>query len=68
MTEPTAPAPAARSTAGCCGTKSDAPAATVEVETAATPCCGTAKDAAEAGSCCAPAAKSEAVAAGAGCC
>ena len=32
------------------------------------PCCGTAQEAADAGSCCGPAAKATAVAAGVGCC
>ncbi|WP_030271043.1 hypothetical protein [Streptomyces sp. NRRL B-24484] len=67
MTEPT-PAATAQPATGCCCAKSDAPTPAVEVKTASAPCCGTATDAAKAGACCAPAAKSEAVAAGAGCC
>jgi len=46
---------------GCCGS---APAATSTAST----CCGTAEAAQEAGACCDPAAKTEAVASGAGCC
>ncbi|MFD0274111.1 hypothetical protein ACFVHB_09385 [Kitasatospora sp. NPDC127111] len=69
MTEPGTPAETTQAATGCCGSaQTAAPAQTVEVETASTPCCGTAKDAAESGACCAPAAKNEAVAAGAGCC
>ena len=55
---------------GCCGT---APAATATTTgSVATPaadtCCGTAEAAQAAGTCCAPAAKAESVASGAGCC
>jgi hypothetical protein len=52
---------------GCCG----GPTAVVDASTAApaaSTCCGTAEAADAAGSCCEPAAKTDAVAAGAGCC
>lgn len=45
--------------AGCCG---------AGAQDTAQPCCGTSEAAAEAGACCAPAAKSEAVTAGSSCC
>lgn len=48
-------------TSGCCG----APAVT---NAEAAPCCGSAEAASAADACCAPAAKAEAVDAGAGCC
>lgn len=52
-------------TTGCCGSAdtADAPAPTVPV-----PCCGTTAEAAAEGSCCGNEAKTEAVAAGQGCC
>lgn len=50
---------------GCCGS---APATTIATATVASPCCGTAEGAATANACCDPAAKTEAVASGAGCC
>jgi hypothetical protein len=53
-------------TSGCCGS---APSAGATAGLTSEPaCCGTAEDAAAAGSCCAPAAKTEAVASGASCC
>jgi hypothetical protein len=58
-------APAA-ATGGCCGS---APTAVASVAApAADTCCGTAGAAQAEGACCAPAAKAEAVASGAGCC
>ena len=50
---------------GCCGST---PATAAPAPTTATTCCGTAEAAVEAGACCDPAAKAEAVAEGAGCC
>ncbi|WP_328740775.1 hypothetical protein OHA91_36015 [Streptomyces erythrochromogenes] len=61
---PTSPNRAAM-TGSCCGT---APAPAEVAPAQSSPCCGTSEDAATAGACCAPQAKSEAVAAGAGCC
>ncbi|WP_354644673.1 hypothetical protein [Kitasatospora camelliae] len=67
MTEPTTPETSAPA-AGCCAPTADpAPAGTAATAQSA-PCCGTAKDAADAGACCGPAAKQEAVASGTGCC
>ncbi|PBC76274.1 hypothetical protein BX265_0981 [Streptomyces sp. TLI_235] len=51
----------------CC-TSGPAETHRIQRPAAATPCCGTAQDAAAAGTCCAPDAKREATAAGAGCC
>ncbi|WP_406205116.1 hypothetical protein OH807_30180 [Kitasatospora sp. NBC_01560] len=66
MSDNATPAPdSATQSAGCCG-----PTATeraVEAPAATAPCCGTVEDAA-ADTCCDPAAKHEAVAAGTGCC
>ncbi|MFD9130624.1 hypothetical protein [Kitasatospora sp. NPDC059571] len=60
-TDPTTPA----ASTGCCSpTATEHPA----TSTQDTPCCGTTHDAAQADSCCAPAAKAEARATGAGCC
>lgn len=50
---------------GCCGS---APATTADPAAGTGTCCGSADAAAEAGACCAPAAKAEAIDAGAGCC
>ena len=50
--------PARPATDACCGSPSST----------ASPCCGTATEARAAGGCCGPAARTEAVAAGAGCC
>ncbi|MBP0448695.1 hypothetical protein J5Y04_03945 [Kitasatospora sp. RG8] len=53
--------------AGCCGpVAAERPA--VEVSSAVAPCCGTAEGASAAETCCDPAARREAVAAGADCC
>lgn len=51
---------------GCCAGPASAVTA-VDVQQVA-PCCGTTAEAVVAEACCAPAAKTEAVAAGAGCC
>ncbi|WP_043194085.1 hypothetical protein [Streptomyces sp. NRRL F-2664] len=59
MTEPVTPVTEA---ASCCGTAPAQPAA------ASSPCCGTSERADEAGACCDPQAKREAVTTGAGCC
>jgi hypothetical protein len=56
---------AVTSASGCCG--SSAVATTSEPQ-AANPCCGSSAAAAAEGSCCGSAAKTEAVAAGQGCC
>ncbi|MEV6523226.1 hypothetical protein AB0M43_14845 [Longispora sp. NPDC051575] len=56
---------------GCCGTATAATGTASPAADAGAPagtCCGTATAAQEAGTCCAPEAKAEAVAAGAGCC
>jgi len=56
-------------TSGCCGNPPQATIALPEpATTAPSPCCGTQADATAEGSCCASAAKSDAVAAGQGCC
>jgi hypothetical protein len=49
-------------TNACCGSPS------TSGSQVASPCCGTAAEARASGGCCGPAAKTEAVAAGAGCC
>jgi hypothetical protein len=58
--------------AACCGTAAAAVDGAVEpqavVSATPAPCCGTAEGAKTAGACCDPAAKTEAVTAGAGCC
>ncbi|GGV46683.1 hypothetical protein GCM10010495_75360 [Kitasatospora herbaricolor] len=65
MSEHATPDTATRST-GCCGpVATERPA--VQVTAAAAPCCGTAEHAGSE-ACCDPAARREAVAAGAGCC
>jgi len=68
MTNPTTnsteAAPATGSSCGC----GSAPASAALAPVAAEPCCGTSQGAARAGACCDPAAKTEAVAAGASCC
>jgi hypothetical protein len=51
---------------GCCGSPAAADAG--NPAPVASTCCGTAEAAASANSCCDPAAKADAVAAGAGCC
>ncbi|GAA1221963.1 hypothetical protein GCM10009665_10180 [Kitasatospora nipponensis] len=67
MTEPTATAPV--QPAACCGTSPiEAPTTPEGHHAAPAPCCGTAQEAKDAGACCGTAAKSEAVASGAGCC
>lgn len=53
---------------GCCGTAPASGASDAGAQAAGSPCCGTAAAAEEAGSCCAPSAKADAVAAGTGCC
>ncbi|MGW4689874.1 hypothetical protein ACWEPM_34005 [Streptomyces sp. NPDC004244] len=61
----------AETAASCCGPAPAPPAAETIADTVPTqssPCCGTSKDAEEVGACCAPEAKREAVATGAGCC
>ncbi|CAM5653210.1 hypothetical protein [Streptomyces avidinii] len=67
MNEPVTPTSTNRTEAGsCCGS---APANAAEVAPAqSSPCCGTSESAEAAGTCCAPQAKSEAVATGADCC
>ena len=56
-------------TSGCCGSPAQATLALPEPAAAAGgPCCGTQAEAAAEGSCCGGAAKSDAVAAGQGCC
>jgi hypothetical protein len=56
-------------TTGCCGNSPQATLALPEpATTAASPCCGTPAQAATEGSCCGSAAKTDAVAAGLGCC
>lgn len=55
------------SAGGCCGSAPAAVSVTLGDAGAGT-CCGSTEDARAAGSCCAPEAKAEAVAAGAGCC
>jgi hypothetical protein len=50
---------------GCCGST---PTSSAADSTATATCCGTTEAATAAGSCCAPEAKTEAVATGAGCC
>ncbi|MFF4579840.1 hypothetical protein ACFY15_15765 [Streptomyces sp. NPDC001373] len=53
----------------CVSAPAQAPGETVPAPSApSSPCCGTGDDAEAAGSCCAPQAKREAVATGAGCC
>jgi hypothetical protein len=64
MTEQTTTTAAATSN-GCCA---PAGAATTPTRTTGTPCCGTAEAATQAGACCDPAAKTEALAAAASCC
>ncbi|MFE7760560.1 hypothetical protein [Streptomyces sp. NPDC057438] len=66
MAEQVTPA-TAETAASCCGTAPARPVAET-VPTRSSPCCGTDKDTEAAGSCCAPEAKREAVATGAGCC
>jgi hypothetical protein len=64
MSEPTRTEPVAGT--GCCAT---ATTVTIRTEDAGVPpCCGTAEAAADAGTCCDPAAESTAVTAGATCC
>jgi len=62
----------AAKTAPACGCHRPAETAAssmpVAAHTGSGPCCGTAQAAADAGACCAPAAKAEAVVAGASCC
>lgn len=54
---------------GCCGSPAQAALTLPEpAATAASPCCGTKAEAAAEGSCCGSAAKTDAVAAGQGCC
>ncbi|WP_329493511.1 hypothetical protein [Kitasatospora herbaricolor] len=67
MSDNATPAPdAATRSTGCCGPiATEGPA--VQVTAAAAPCCGTAEHTTSE-LCCEPAAKREAVAAGAGCC
>ncbi|MFI9155429.1 hypothetical protein [Streptomyces sp. NPDC053367] len=69
MTEQSAPTTPNRveTSASCC-TSAPAQPAVERVPSQSSPCCGTSKDAEAAGSCCAPEAKREAVAIGAGCC
>jgi hypothetical protein len=55
-------------TSGCCGNPPQATLALPEPATAGGPCCGTRAEAATESSCCGSAAKSDAVAAGQGCC
>jgi hypothetical protein len=56
-------------TSGCCGNPPQTTLALPEpATTAASQCCGTRAEATAEGSCCGSAAKSEAVAAGQGCC
>jgi hypothetical protein len=57
----------AAGTGGCCGNPPQATLALPE-PAASGPCCGTAAAAAAEGACCGTTAKSDAVAAGAGCC
>lgn len=55
-------------TAGCCG---NPPSTTLDLPdpaVGAEPCCGTVAEAAASGTCCGSAAKTDAVASGAGCC
>ncbi|MFF5447581.1 hypothetical protein [Streptomyces sp. NPDC012888] len=65
MTEPTTPVTEAA--ASCCGPTPAQPAAET-ARTQASPCCGTSEPAEEAGACCDPQAKREAVVTGVGCC
>ncbi|WP_405447273.1 hypothetical protein [Streptomyces erythrochromogenes] len=65
MTEPVTPV---TETATSCCTSAPAQPAVEAAPAQSAPCCGTSKDAQEAGACCAPEAKREAVAAGVGCC
>jgi hypothetical protein len=53
---------------GCCGNAAQAALARPEPATAVSPCCGTRAEATAEGSCCGGAAKTEAIAAGQGCC
>jgi hypothetical protein len=68
ITEPNIAPAAAASTCGCQTGSQAATATATTPAPAAPPCCGTAHAAAEAGACCDPNARSEAVAAGASCC
>ncbi|MFC9585905.1 hypothetical protein ACFVJ8_24175 [Streptomyces yangpuensis] len=69
MNEPITPTrpDRAATTVSCCGTTPAQPAAE-GAPAQSSPCCGTNEDAEAAGACCAPQAKREAVATGAGCC
>jgi hypothetical protein len=55
-------------TGGCCGNPPQASLALPDPAAVASPCCGTATEAQAEGTCCGMAARSDAVAAGAGCC
>jgi len=55
-------------TSGCCGNPPQAAVDLPEPAVAASPCCGTRAEAAAEGSCCGSTAKTDAVAAGQGCC
>ncbi|WP_411070546.1 hypothetical protein [Streptomyces sp. cmx-4-25] len=69
MNEQAVPATANRTeTAASCCTSAPAQSAAETAPAQSSPCCGTSQGAEEAGACCAPEAKREAVAAGAGCC
>jgi glycine/D-amino acid oxidase-like deaminating enzyme len=76
MTEnPHAAGTAVGAVSGCCGSATDPTATTTTTTTTvarpadtAGPCCGTAEAAAEAGACCDPTAKAEAIDAGTSCC
>ncbi|MFI5642682.1 hypothetical protein ACIA8H_35545 [Streptomyces goshikiensis] len=59
--------PVTETAASCCGPSPAQPAAQ-PAPTPSSPCCGTSERAEEAGACCDPQAKREAVATGAGCC
>jgi thioredoxin reductase len=68
---PQAAGPAAGAGSGCCGPAENSAATTAArpADTAShSPCCGTAQAATEAGACCDPTAKAEAIGAGTGCC
>jgi len=55
-------------TGGCCGNPPQATLALPDPAAAASPCCGTADEARADSACCGTTAKSDAVAAGTGCC
>jgi hypothetical protein len=68
MTADTTHVPAPVPVCGCADATGSPSVAGPAVPLAATPCCGTPQAAASAGACCEPAARAEAVAAGASCC